>query len=234
MNHTKMTLLMASALLIAAAGHSRAATAQQNPEVLRSTIENFLRTQNIGQPGAVDFNIGAIDARLALAPCASPEAFIAPGTRLWGKTHVGVRCMHPAAWTIYVPVTVRVSGSYLVASRPLVQGHTVQATDLTTAQGDLTQLPAGVAQDPALVIGRTVSASIAAQQPLRTDLLRAPTVIQQGQNVKLVARGNGFEVTAEGRALAHGLLGQVVPVRSPSGQTVSGIARHGGIVEINN
>jgi len=233
MNHTQIALLMASALLFAAAGHGRAAAGQQTPGAINAAVEEFLRTQSIGQPGVVDYSIGAIDTRLSLPSCPAPEAFMAPGARLWGKTHVGIRCTSPVSWTIYVPVMVRVNGPYLVASRALVQGHTIQPADISTASGDLTQLPAGIAQDPALVMGRTVAASIGARQPLLTELLRAPTVIQQGQNVKLVSRGKGFEVTADGKALAHGQLGQVIPVRSPSGQTVSGIARHGGIVEVN-
>lgn len=234
MNHSQLVLLMASALLFAAAGHGRTETARQNPGVISAAVDEYLRTQSIGQPGVMDYSIGAMDTRLSLPSCTTPEAFMAPGTRLWGKTHVGVRCTSPVSWAIYVPVMVRINGPYLIASRAMTQGHTIQSTDVTTASGDLTQLPAGIAQDPALVVGRTVAASIGARQPLRTDLLRAPTVIQQGQNVKLVSRGRGFEVSADGKALAHGQLGQVIPVRSPSGQTVSGIARHGGIVEVNN
>jgi flagellar basal body P-ring formation protein FlgA len=234
MNHTQLMLLMASVLLFAAIGHGRAETVRQNPGVISAAVDEYLRTQSMGQPGVMDYSIGAIDTRLPLPSCTTPEAFMAPGTRLWGKTHVGVRCTSPVSWTIYVPVMVRVNGPYLITSRAMTQGHTIQPADVTTTNGDLTQLPAGVVQDPALVIGRTVTASVGARQPLRIDLLRAPTVIQQGQNVKLVSRGKGFEVTADGKALAHGQLGQVIPVRSPSGQTVSGIARHGGIVEVNN
>jgi flagella basal body P-ring formation protein FlgA len=50
--------------------------------------------------------------------------------------------------------------------------------------------------------------------------------------VKLVSEGPGFRVSAEGRALGNAADGQLVQVRAPSGQTVSGIARSGGIVEV--
>lgn len=234
MDHKLLTMLTAGMVVLAVVAQTRAAQPMQAPAAIHSAVGEYLRVQTGGLPGQVEHSVGAIDPRLALPACPVPEVFTPPGARLWGKTNVGVRCASPTAWTIYVPVTVRITGTYLVAARPLTQGQTLGINDYTAATGDLTQLPAGIAQDPAQVLGRTLAGTLAAGQPVRTDLLRAPTVIQQGQSVKLVAKGRGFEVTADGKALSQGVLGQVIQVRSPSGQTVTGIARNGGIVEINN
>jgi flagella basal body P-ring formation protein FlgA len=48
----------------------------------------------------------------------------------------------------------------------------------------------------------------------------------------VVSRGPGFLVTAEGKAVANAADGQVAQARLTSGQTLSGIARSGGVVEI--
>ena len=234
MDHKFLTLLTAGMMVLAAAAQTRAAQPAQAPAAIIAADDEYLRVQTGGLPGQVEHSVGAIDSRLTLQACTTPEVFTPPGARLWGRTNVGVRCASPSAWTIYIPVTVRITGTYLVAARPLTQGQTLGANDYTLATGDLTQLPAGIALDPAQVLDRTLTGTLAAGQPVRTDLLRAPTVIQQGQSVKLVAKGRGFEVTADGKALSQGVLGQVVQVRSPSGQTIHGIARSGGIVEINN
>ena len=61
----------------------------------------------------------------------------------------------------------------------------------------------------------------------------APLVIRQGQSVRVVSRGSSFAVTAEGRALNNAAEGQLAQVRMASGQTVSGIARADGSVEIS-
>jgi flagella basal body P-ring formation protein FlgA len=55
----------------------------------------------------------------------------------------------------------------------------------------------------------------------------------QGQTVRLVSQGSGFRVSADGKALANAAVGQLAQVRTASGQTVSGIARADGIVEVN-
>ncbi len=227
--------LLASLAAAASLSHfSIGAIAAPGAAMLEGAIDRFMRTQTTGLPGTVSYSIGSIDARSSLPPCAQPEVFLPAGARLWGKGHVGVRCATPSSWTIYVPVTVQVHGSYLTAARPLPPGHVITNEDIGTASGDLAGLPAGIAREPSQVIGRNTSAPLAAGQPLRLDLVRAPVVVQQGQGVRLVARGRGFEVSAEGRALAQAQLGQVVQVRVASGQTVHGIARHDAVVEVSH
>ncbi|MBY0267906.1 MAG: flagellar basal body P-ring formation protein FlgA, partial [Burkholderiales bacterium] len=99
MNPQKKLLLLATAMaMIAGAGHSRMVPAAQAAASIQGSIEHFLRAQTAGLPGTVSHSIGPIDART----CAAPEVFLPPGARLWGKSHVGVRCSVPASWTIYV------------------------------------------------------------------------------------------------------------------------------------
>ena len=107
------------------------------------------------------------------------------------------------------------------------------ASDVVVRKGDLGTLPANILTDPAQAIGKTVKSGAAAGQPLRSDALIAPWAVQQGQNVKLVTKGAGFSASSEGKSLNNATEGQVVQVRTGSGQSVSGIARAGGVVEIS-
>ena len=201
---------------------------------LNTTLEDYLRTQTQGLPGKVTFSIGQLDARTQLSPCQVYEPFLPAGSKLWGKATVGVRCLGPSAWTIYIPVQVTVTGNYLIAARTLPAGYLIGAADIVVRSGDLGTLPANVLTDQAQAIGKTVKNGFGAGQPLRSDLLIAPWAVQQGQNVRTVSSGPGFSVSSEGKALNNAVEGQVVQVRSPTGQTLSGIARRGGIVEISN
>ncbi len=205
---------------------------RQDTEVLRKTVEQFLRTQSAGLPGELTITAGAVDARMNLPICTLPEAFLPPGGRLWGKTTVGVRCNAPSPWTIYLTATIRVVGDYVTAAVPLAPGQTVGAQDVTKVKGDLTAMPNGIVTDPAQAIGRTVAISVQAGTPLRRDILRGQKVVQSGQIVKLVSVGNGFRVVADGKALGNGTEGQIVQASTANGQVVSGIARANGIVEV--
>jgi len=183
-------------------------------------------------PGQVSIAVGTVDPRLNLAACPAPEAFFPPGSRAWGKTTVGVRCTAPTRWSLFLTATVRVRGDYVVAAAPLAQGQNVAQNDLAKASGDLTSLPAGAITDAAQAVGRTLSMSVPAGAPLRQETLRAQQAIRQGQAVRVMSSGQGFQVSVEARALNNAAEGQVAQARTQSGQVVSGVARAGGIIEV--
>lgn len=206
--------------------------ARQDPAQIRLAVEDFLRVQTRGLPGAASFSIGGIDPQNNLTPCPAMEPFLPSGSRPWGRTTVGVRCLAEGGWSLYVPVQVKVVGDYLVTARSLSLGQVLSSEDVVARSGDLAELPAGILTDPAQAVGKTISMSVTSGRPLRADMLRQQPSVQQGQNVRLVSRGPGFQVSAEGRALNTAADGQVAQVRTSTGQTISGIARTGGVVEV--
>lgn len=226
-------ILVALCSLLFSFSPTRAGAGTQDIGLIRKAVDLFVRQNTAELPGQVTLTVGAIDPRLQLPACDAPEAFLPAGNRLWGNSTVGVRCQTATPWTIYVPVSVRIMAQAAVATRPLSAGQTVTPFDVVMQSSDLSQLPPGVIMDPALAIGKTVIMSASTGQAFRNDMLRAPQVIQQGQTVKLMAKGNGFQVTSEGKALANASLGQVVSVRTQSGQVISGIAKQSGVVEVN-
>ncbi len=220
-------------LLISIIPASIHAAGWQDIGAIHKAVEHFVQQNTTDLPGQAASTVGTIDPRLRLPACATPEVFLPTGSRLWGNTTVGVRCSSATPWTIYVPVSVKVMAQIAVAARPLVAGQTVTQADVLLQSGDLSQQPSSVVLDPDQVIGKTVVSGAASGQAFRPDMLRAPQVIQQGQTVKIVAKGSGFQVSSEGKALANATLGQVVSVRTPSGHLINGIARQNGVVEVN-
>ena len=85
------------------------------------TAERYVRQQTQGFPGKPQIKIGSLDVS-RLPPCTTHEAFSPPGTRLSGKTHVGVRCLGPNIWSVLVPVQIAITGTYLTTARPLAAG----------------------------------------------------------------------------------------------------------------
>jgi flagella basal body P-ring formation protein FlgA len=143
-----------------------------------------------------------------------------------------VRCTAPSNWTIYLQANVAVVGDYVASAVPLAQGQAIDASQLVTMQGDLAALPAGIATDMAQVVGASTNISLPPGTPMRLDTLRRKPVVMQGQLVRVVSSGNGFQVASEGRAIGSAGDGQTVQVRTQSGQQISGVARAGGMVEV--
>ena len=222
--------LVASLLLI---GPSAAqALARQDPAALRQSVQQFLQIQSAGLPGQVTVTVGPIAASLNLAACPDPQAFLAPGSRAWGKTTVGLRCAAPLPWTVYIQANVAVLANYIASAVPLAQGQPIEAHQLISMKGDLTTLPAGIATEISQVVGRSANLSLPSGMPLRLDTLRSKPVVLQGQLVRVVSSGPGFRVSTEARAIGNANEGQVVLVRTPGGHQISGVAKAGGLVEV--
>lgn len=205
----------------------------QDISLIRNAVENFLYSNTGNIPGQVIVNVGQIDRQLILPQCSYLEPFIPAGSRLWGKTSIGVRCDNqPDSWTIYVQAEISVMTHVLHLARPIAAGQMLTYEDIASQNVNLVQMPEGILTDAAQVIGKVATSNLSAGQPIRPQMLRAPYVILRGQSVNLVVQGRGFSIRSEGQALADAVEGQVVQVRNKSGKIITGLARINSIVEI--
>ena len=207
--------------------------ASQDAGAIKTAVEDYLQRQTRGMSGQVDFTVGAIEAANNLVPCNALDVSLPRGARLWGHTSVEVHCRSDAGWRLYVPIDVSVVADYLVLTRSMAAGEVVAAGDLGKQSGDLTQLPDGILVNAEQAVGRTMALSLAAGKPLRAEALRLTYVVRQGQGVKVISVGSGFQVSSEGRALNNAASGEVAQVRLRNGKVVSGVARAEGTVEVS-
>lgn len=198
---------------------------RQDPAVIQAHAEQFLKKQTAGLPGKVTLQVAVPSA--ALPACSAFDAFQPTGSRRMGKTTIGVRCLAPSQWTVYLAAQIRVIGSYVVTREPLPANHVLNAADLTLREGDLGSLPADVVTDTDGLAGYRTVSGLAAGAPLRNALLRAPLAVQQGQTTRLVLNGPGFSIQSQGQALANAGRGDRVRVKTSSGEVVSGVAQDG-------
>ena len=229
-------LLLLTLLTCAQASAQNAVTqtapARQDPALAKHVASEFLKEVTSSLPGEVRIQIADLDTRQNLAACDELRAFMPPGAKTIGKTNVGLRCSAPKNWQIYLGAQIQVFTEYLVAAHPLTAGQTVTLADISKVRGDISVLPSGYMLSEEQASGKTMGTSIQAGTPLRADQLRNATVIQQGQAVRIQAGGNGFRITTDGQALNNAADGQTARAKLNNGQTVSGIARAGGIIEI--
>lgn len=234
-------------LVIAAAFMATQARAQVANESIDAALINQVRemalvasqqtrvsSNGTGGPLRFDVTVGALDSRLKLAACQRIEPYLPAGTRLWGKSRIGLRCTQgERPWNVYLPITVHVYGQTLVASQPLMLGSTVQSGDLTFAEVDLAEDNSPAIVNEALAIGRVLTRSLVAGQSIRQADLRARQWFAAGDTVKVMARGKGFSVSGSGTALSPGLDGQSARVRTDSGQIITGTPVASRELEIN-
>ena len=157
-----------------------------------------------------------------------------PGARLWGKTRIGLRCVHGATrWNVYLPITIKVFATALVATNGGVAGSVLSAADLTQAEVDLAEDNSPAIGRPELAVGRVLARALKPGQSLRQTHLRARQWFAAGETVTVSAEGPGFSVAGEGQALSNGIEGQTVRVRTDNGRIISGLPVGDRRVDLN-
>ena len=174
---------------------------------------------------------GQLDPRLQLAACDRVEPFLPAGSPAWGRTRVGLRCVEgPKAWSVYLPVTVKVLASAAVLVAPLPAGTLLRAEHFGVGEVDWAASTSPVLATPA--VGRTLARALGRGEPLRQADLQVRRWFAAGDTVRIVASGPGFSVSGEGLAMGDGVEGQPVRVRTDSGRIVSGRATGERRVEV--
>ncbi len=208
------------------------AKAQQPSETAGLSAELLSQVEQVAQAGAkgglpaqarVQVQVGALDPRLKLAPCASVQPYLPPGLQMWGRTRIGLRCLQgPVRWNVSLPITVKVYAKALVANEPLAAGTLLTQAQLGMAEIDIAAEAGAVFTDAASLAGRTLSRPLGAGEAVRSGSLKARQWFAAGDTVMVRAAGPGYAVSREGQAMAVGLEGQNVKVRFESGRIVTG------------
>jgi flagella basal body P-ring formation protein FlgA len=180
------------------------------------------------------FLVGPIERHLPFDKCNGPvRPVVASPQHMKDRVTIELRCQDPKPWHFYVPVRIVGTSPVAVAAHAIVVGTEIKATDLKIEEHDISELPLGFLDDPAIAIGLTAARPIAGGAYLTNQQLVAPKAVQRGQAVTLLADAGGISVRMAGRALSDGLLNQRVRVQNlSSGKIVEGIARSEQVVEI--
>lgn len=174
-------------------------------------------------PLRMEVSVGSLDSRLKLAPCAQVEAYLPAGSRLWGKTRVGLRCADGVArWNVSMPATVKAFGPAWVVRGHVPVGSVLTQADVVEAEVDWAEEVNPVVQDSAAWLGQVTTRLLTTGQTLRQGMVKPAQVFQAGAQVRVVAQGIGFQISGEAQALTAGVVGQAARVRMDNGRIASG------------
>ena len=157
--------------------------------------------------------------------CEAPSFSVTGSTRLWGNVNVLARCANEKA--------VQATGNYVVAAVPIPRGSLLQPDSVTLKRGRLDQLPPRTMLDINQAQEAVSLRDVAPGQAIQLSMLRQAWRVKAGQQVMVVANGEGFSINSEGKALNNAAVAQNARVRMSSGQVVSGTVGPDGNILIN-
>lgn len=226
-------------LLILHLGHVSAAdsmAASEKPsaiaEQIESTAKSYLLQQTQNLNGNVRIDIRPFSPNAIFEQCDALQAALPPGAKAWGNTNLEIRCVSPRSWSLYIRAHVSVVGPYTVAKNNISVGHVISEDDLSEAEGDLTSLSPSILIHADQVVGAIARTPIVAGQTIRTQFIKFNPPVNAGQIVKVISKGAAFQVSNQGRAMNTAQFGEFAQVRLQNGQTISGVAKSNGVVEV--
>jgi flagellar basal body P-ring formation protein FlgA len=170
----------------------------------------------------MEVTLGSLDSRLRLGSCARVEPYLPAGSRLWGKTRLGLRCIEGATkWNVFLPVQVKAVGRAWVVRQDVAPGAPLSQADLMQAEVDWAEEASPIVAESAHWQGQVAVRALTTGQALRQNMLRPAQVFQAGAQVRVLAQGPGFQITSDGQALSAGVVGQLTKVRMDNGRVMS-------------
>lgn len=174
-------------------------------------------------------------------PCHQFNAAISGNGQAWGRTLVQVRCANPdnpaaRSWLSFVPFEVKVIGPVLIAKQAIPAGSELQLTQFNLEEKNWAALSFSANNLPARdeqILDRQLSSALNPGQILRQEQLRAKPLINAGNPVRIQLLAGSVTISAEGKALGAGMLGQTVRVQTEQGKTLMGVIKNEREVEVN-
>ncbi|HHA0036841.1 TPA: flagellar basal body P-ring formation chaperone FlgA [Yersinia enterocolitica] len=206
---------------------SQAVTHQAMAENLSVQVNQFFQQQYPDKESQV--NVVIKTPQNQWPQCDMPEITLPANARPWGNISLSVRCDGVRR---FIQTQVQVSGHYAVAARQLAAGVKITPQDIEMKKGRLDTLPPGALLEPNFAQGAVSLRQINAGQPLTRNMLRRLWIIKAGQDVQILAQGEGFNVNSNGKAMNNAAIQDTVRVRMASGQIVSGTVADDGTVRI--
>ena len=204
---------------------------------MRQWVEQTLQhsqaaSTGVAAPLRMEVEVGQLDPRLRLAPCERIEPYLPTGTRLWGRSRLGLRCaVGPSRWNVFLPITIKAYGPAWVLTGPVAMGASLSASDAMPGEVDWAAAADTILAEPEQWVGKVAARSLGAGQALRQSMLRAPRLFEAGAQVRVRSQGGGFAISGSGQAMTAGGAGDSVRVRMPNGKIITGIVNVEGLVE---
>ncbi|QOY95571.1 flagellar basal body P-ring formation protein FlgA [Massilia sp. UMI-21] len=196
-------------------------------QAARGQIDKQLLSSGLSEP---QVELSVLSARPA-PPCSAPVEVDAVDTRRFARMRFVARCPVAPGWRHDFVVRARVSAQVAVSAMPIKAGEVLTDEQVTLERRDVTLIGDAIGA-PEAAVGQASRRSLRAGEVLRANQLAAPLVVKRGDQVLMVARHEGIEVSMAGEALDAGAEGAVVRVRNAaSGQVLRMRVTGAGSVE---
>jgi len=137
-------------------------------------------------------------------------------------------CALAMAYPAFADTGVRI----VVPSRDIARGETLAESDLAYEFVAANAIMPGTATAMDSIVGQQTRRVLRAGQSMRNDDVRSPILVTKGTTVTMIFDAPGVNLTATGRAMSEGGVGDTVTVQNPASyRQVSAVVTGPGTVK---
>jgi flagella basal body P-ring formation protein FlgA len=141
-------------------------------------------------------------------------------------------CILVAALLIAAPAFAGTGMVVVVPNRDIARGETIGESDLAYGTIPANTVFTGIVTAVDQLKGMEARRMLRANEVVRTDDVRHPVVIQKGAVVTMTFEAPGVSLTASGRAMNEGGVGDTITVQNPASfRMISGVITGPGAVK---
>jgi flagella basal body P-ring formation protein FlgA len=211
-------------------------TPSQSIDVIEQTARNYVSTHlpTIGN-ARLEIAIGKIDSRLKLENCTEGlEAFSIQPVVTLQSSGIGVRCLGPKAWKVYLPIKISQWLPVVTALQSLPRNEALTAENIGLIEGNVANLNTRYYTSIDEVIGKISKQTLTAGNIVNSNQIQEAKLVRRGETVTLIARVGGLSVRSTGIAMADAVYGERVSVKNiDSKRVVDGTAQGQGLVQVD-
>ncbi len=188
---------------------------------LSHEAQSWLQAQLVQQVGEnIKISMPQVDSRLSSRYCSEPLEFSLVNPNIQTQNSIRVQCNDAQGWQLYFNARVSKIVMTLISNRQLPAGSVITAESISLQEKELTQARGQIMQDPSFVVGARTKRSLNVGQIIvNSDLC----LVCKGDVVTIEGISDNLVVSASGKALSDGALGENVRVQNlQSGRTVVG------------
>jgi len=207
------------------------ATKYQTPLSMKQAVKNFL----MDDAKITHFTISKIDKRLRLRSCTNKlETSFPQYAEQIGRTTVQLSCNNPKPWKILVTVYIKKYLNILTAKHSLPAGTVIQASDIKMKRQEISNVRGGYFTDLAQITNMVVHRPLKPGRILSSAMLKPKRLVNQGDEILILAETGNLSIRVKGKALMNGFLGQRIKVKNVNSRRIfQATVISNGLVKVN-
>jgi len=167
-----------------------------------------------------EFNIGNITPQLTVPKCISePQAKLRRNILQTQHNTLEISCTAPK-WQVFIPTQIKLFGQILNAKTSIPKNTRIDSYHLSKQSAQLNLTRYGTYTEFEQVEGMITRRSIRQGEAIKPSQLKAPTVIERGDQVIISASNPVISIQMKGEALSSGTKGQQISVRNTTSNRV--------------